>query len=310
MQLQNMNKIGITADQFKQYNYKHFKQEGKKDENKKEEENNKLENEIDQEITVLMKLSEFHNKIKQILKDVNMIIEEDKGNESNDLNKSIGPIMFSIEIIIKRARVLTRNRIINAKRDELKRNPVLIDSKGNITRRTNINQINIKLENEDGLIRAAHDLQNAAKQILVCLDETNSKNNQNKFNFLQISNHNSHDYKIISSLSSIKNAITDLITQILFIGGDPEKIVNKEVKELTDLLNSLTEKAERKCYEKISQNYIQDNEKIFTSSKDDEISKRISPLMQSLEFNYRIHTLKSDLESKKFELESFNHKNK
>ena len=256
-----------------------------------------------------MKLNESHNQIKRILKDVNMIIKEENVNNNDskvskdNLKPVMGPIMISISYIIKRAKELTRNRIIQAKMDELKRNPIIIDSKGNITRRTSINDINIKLENEEGLIKSSQELQNAAKMLLLCFE---SQSNQQipQYNF-NINNSISHEYKIIASLNSIKHAISALISQILFIGGDPNRIMNNYVKELNDLIGSITEKVEKSCHEKLTSDFLEKNYLITKNVKDDDVTRRVSPMINSLNSNFEISVLKADFESKKNELRKF-----
>ena len=285
-----------TAYQFREYNRHLF-------EGKKEVDGNNNEDGVEygQEMEVLMKLNESHNTVNMMLKDIDVIHKDINANKPlmDDLDFYVGPIILSISNILQRAKELTRNRIINAKRDELIRNPVLIDSKGNITRRTSIKDINIKLENEEGLIKAAENLQDAAKKMLVCFTTKGTST----FNILST---NPLEYKIIVSSKSVKIAIFDLIAQVLFIGGDSEKIINKEVNELSDLLNSIIKKAEGVCKNKIILNYLKKKRSLQSRNADTNTSIRILPILDLYDFGSEVIEYKKDYERKKKELDDFN----
>ncbi|KAH0793000.1 hypothetical protein GPJ56_003051 [Histomonas meleagridis] len=167
------------------------------------------------------KLKEFEEQVKR---ETEFQIEEESHIDVSNLEAASGtlaaylisaanPIFSASAAIVRRAKDIT--------------NKLLLSNK--------------KIENERGLIKAAQELSEASELIIICAESLVNGNEADA------------EYKVIAASRIIKATIAALVSQVLLKGGDPEGIMNKLVKEVSQNADSVISRSKAIVQEKLDQ---------------------------------------------------------
>ncbi|EAY11928.1 hypothetical protein TVAG_399330 [Trichomonas vaginalis G3] len=104
------------------------------------------------------------------------------------------------------------------------------------------------IDNEKGMIHAAGEVTEAVKLFLIVAEMKNDED---------------LNYKIVSAAKIINASVASLVACVNVKGGDKEKIINDEIKNLKNFTEKIIKETEAKIFKKLEENDKKDNKKVM-----------------------------------------------